>query len=182
MKKINDKTIRGIIVVVGLALSFVLILMIGSKFKKEPVSETQIPQQSSETNDVVVEKPEITEKEITVPPITTSEKINEDTAPIDKGTDQKIQNDVTKPEYTEDQLTDPTQKPTGEEVEPPAKDDSEIETTEPPQQNDEPQGGDTRNGEIYVPGFGWIEDEGGGGEGTIVDDMYENGNKIGEMG
>ena len=40
MKKINDKTIRGIIVVVGLALSFVLILMIGSKFKKEPVTET----------------------------------------------------------------------------------------------------------------------------------------------
>ena len=179
MKKINDKTIRGIIVVVGLALSFVLILMIGSKFKKEPVTETLISQQSSETNDVVVVKPKITEKEITVPPITTSEKINEDTAPIDKSTEQKIQNDVTKPEYTEEQLTDPTQKPTGEEVEPPTKDEAET-TTEPAQQNDEPQGGDTRDGEIYVPGFGWIEDI-GEGQGTVVDGDGDINKQVGIM-
>lgn len=175
MKKINDKTIRGIIVVVGLALSFVLILIIGSKFKKEPVTESLIPQQSSETNDVVVVKPETTEKEkeITVPPITTSEKIDEDTAPIDKGTEQKIQEDVTKPEYTEDQLTDPTQKPTGEEVEPPTKDDSEIETTEPPQTESNPDGG--------LPGFDNVPD---GGENQVIigdSDGYIN-KQVGIMG
>ena len=71
MKKLSDKTIRQIIVVVGLALSLVLILMIGSKFKKEPITETQISQQNSEAGDVVVEKPKTTEKEIIVPPIIT---------------------------------------------------------------------------------------------------------------
>ena len=32
----------------------------------------------------------------------------------------------------------------------------------PQQEPDQPQGGEKQNGKIYVPGFGWIEDEGGG--------------------
>ena len=33
---------------------------------------------------------------------------------------------------------------------------------EAPKKDDEPQGGDTNNGKIYVPGFGWIDDIGEG--------------------
>ncbi|MFR3367923.1 MAG: DUF6550 family protein [Gallintestinimicrobium sp.] len=32
-----------------------------------------------------------------------------------------------------------------------------------------------------MPGFGWVENEGGGSSGTVAQDMYENGNKIGVM-
>lgn len=32
----------------------------------------------------------------------------------------------------------------------------------PQPEADQPQGGERQNGKIYVPGFGWIEDEGGG--------------------
>ncbi len=50
----------------------------------------------------------------------------------------------------------------------------------------EPHMGDVRvvNGEkqIYIDGFGWIKDEGGENVGTVAEDMYENGNKIGIMG
>lgn len=35
---------------------------------------------------------------------------------------------------------------------------------------------------IYINGFGWIKDEGGRGEGEYLEDMYENGNKIGYFG
>ena len=70
-----------------------------------------------------------------------------------------------------------------------------------------PRAGDTHvidgEAQIYIPGFGWIKDEGGGTQGTTVGnpedqltgnkvgqmgggiyaaDMYENGNKIGIMG
>lgn len=31
-----------------------------------------------------------------------------------------------------------------------------------------------------MPGFGWIDDV-GEGQGTTAEDMYENGNKIGNM-
>ena len=43
-----------------------------------------------------------------------------------------------------------------------------------------PKTGDTKDGMVYVEGFGWITDE-GEGSGTYADDMYENGNKIGIM-
>ncbi len=34
---------------------------------------------------------------------------------------------------------------------------------------------------MWIPGFGWIDDNGGGNVGTVAEDMYENGNKIGIM-
>jgi hypothetical protein len=34
---------------------------------------------------------------------------------------------------------------------------------------------------VWIPGFVWIEDNGGGNVGTVAEDMYENGHKIGIM-
>lgn len=34
----------------------------------------------------------------------------------------------------------------------------------PQPETNQPQGGEKQNGQIYVPGFGWIEDEGGGSD------------------
>ena len=44
-----------------------------------------------------------------------------------------------------------------------------------------PSHGDTKDGMIYIDGFGWISNEGGGGSGSTAEDMYENGNKVGIM-
>ena len=49
-----------------------------------------------------------------------------------------------------------------------------------PTQNKPKMGDKNDAGEIYVEGFGWIKDC-GGGAGTVVNDMKENGNKIGIM-
>jgi hypothetical protein len=46
--------------------------------------------------------------------------------------------------------------------------------------DDTPKTGDTKDGMVYVEGFGWLPDE-GAGSGTAADDMYENGNKVGIM-
>lgn len=48
--------------------------------------------------------------------------------------------------------------------------------------SDTPKHGDTKDGKIYINGFGWVVDEGGGGSGEPAPDMYENGNKIGYFG
>lgn len=49
-----------------------------------------------------------------------------------------------------------------------------------------PKMGDTRTvdgqKQVYFLGFGWIEDNDAPNECTYVDDMYENGNKVGSMG
>lgn len=41
--------------------------------------------------------------------------------------------------------------------------------------------GDNSADMVYVPGFGWIENQ-GPNQATYAEDMYENGNKIGIMG
>ena len=56
----------------------------------------------------------------------------------------------------------------------------EPEDTTPPA-DDTPSHGDTKDGMIYIDGFGWVPNEGGGGSGSNADDMYENGNKVGIM-
>lgn len=129
-------------------------------------------------------KVEASEKEINVPPIKVSDTQNNKNG-VDKGTNQTIQVDVKKPkEPTKEELTDPTKKPDREKVEEPPKniDHDKVEKPEePPKKKDEPQGGDKNNkGQTYLPGFGWVENS-GENQGTKAEDMYENGNKIGNM-
>lgn len=49
-----------------------------------------------------------------------------------------------------------------------------------PSADDTPKTADTKDGMVYIEGFGWLPDE-GIGSGTNADDMYENGNKVGIM-
>lgn len=94
--------------------------------------------------------------------------------------EQSIQPDVEKPETPDGEaLTDPTVRPDGTPVE------DALETggdeADPETNISEPQAGDTEGGQIYIPGFGWVDNQGGGSSGTSAGDMYENGNKIGSM-
>ena len=54
-------------------------------------------------------------------------------------------------------------------------------TTTAPAPTD-PYHGQTSGDYIYVNGFGWVFNEGGGGEGSVNYEMYCNGNKIGCFG
>lgn len=45
-----------------------------------------------------------------------------------------------------------------------------------------PRHGDTKDGMIYINGFGWVRNDGGGGIVEPASDMYEKGNKIGSFG
>jgi len=51
-----------------------------------------------------------------------------------------------------------------------------------PKNDNQPQGGETKDGKIYVPGFGWIDDNGGGGQGTTVDGDGDINKQVGNMG
>ena len=96
---------------------------------------------------------------------------------VDTGTEQTIQGDVTKPEYTEEELKNPDQKPNGEPVTDNDKvqDHNKVETPVTPPAPSKPSGGNS------IPGFDNVPD-GGANQGEYVDDMYENGNKVGTMG
>ena len=173
MKNRNDNIKKWLLVAAGIVVSVVLIIMIGSKFKNEPVAEADISQQSIENNDVVVDtsdKLDTEDSEVTVPPVEIKEDNGQDGGSGDSQTEQKIQEDVPdKPTYTKEQLTDPTQKPNGEKVDSPKE--SETDTTPTP--TPKPVKTDTKSDEKAetdssggLPGFDNVPD---GGDNQVID-------------
>lgn len=55
-----------------------------------------------------------------------------------------------------------------------------VVTTAPP--SEQPKNGQTSGNQIYIDGFGWVINEGGGGDGYHDSEMKTNGNKIGYFG
>lgn len=87
------------------------------------------------------------------------------------------QNEPPEPPKIEDEemLTNPDKEPTYE------SEQTEVKP-QPETSSDTPKHGDRKDGMIYINGFGWVVDEGGGGVCEPAPDMYENGNKIGYFG
>lgn len=196
--KLTDKTKRYLAIGGGAVICIGLIAAISLQFGKIPTGEDTLPEESSAVTEIVVDPGEVQIEEsdssadLVIKPETGTETELEETAPpVDSRpaqtdqTEQSIQPDVTKPEEpSEDVLTDPTQMPDGTKVETPPTPvghDEVVTPTEPEPAPGEPQAGDTQNGQIYIPSFGWVQNNGGGGSGTVAEDMYENGNKIGIM-
>lgn len=134
-------------------------------------SESQ-PEESGESELVVNPENDKTETDDTAPPVDSR------LAQTDEA-EQSIQPDVEKPETpSEEALADPAVQPDGTPVEDVPETSGEA---DPETSTSEPQAGDTEGGQIYIPGFGWVDNQGGGSSGTSAGDMYENGNKIGSM-
>lgn len=197
---------KQMLLIAGCAVACtVLVAVIGSRFRTPLEITSTVAESSTETEGVTMEmepNPEMqetsTEKATEETPEETKEIViqtesakpaesRETKAAVPVQTDQKEQAIQPSPEKPtappEEALSDPTQKPDGEKVEgTPVAEEHEavVPPSEPPVQAGEPQYWDTQDGKIYVPGFGWI-DEIGEGQGTVAEDMYENGNKIGIM-
>ena len=88
-------------------------------------------------------------------------------------------------------LTDKTHKPTY--TKPPVAPGSKPKPATKPSNNkpadkkpskptdNTPKAGDTKNGKSYVPGFGWVDGTGAGGEETVVEGDWGSGEQIGIM-
>ena len=179
MKNISDKNKRWLSIAGLGVVCIALVIAISSQFKTEAPADDVTAPTSTVTGEVNpstdVSNP-AGGKNVVIQasePTTTS---TETPNTVDStGTEQTIQPDLVKPEAPKE-----TPKPQGETTNP-----SKAPTYKPEDttvsKSAEPKGGDTNGqGQIYVPGFGWV-DNSGENVGTTAEDMYENGNKIGEM-
>ena len=167
----KDSTKKRLIIAGLAAVSVLLIFGISRVLYKEPVQE--LPKESKPTEEVelmvdteetgqVQKETESTEE--------TKELIIE--TETENGVESGKQEIQQTPEKTEDEKPE----------EPPAlTEDADTTKLDTPPVDDTPKTGDTKDGMIYIEGFGWVVDNGGGGSGTVADDMYENGNKVGIM-
>lgn len=196
----TEKGKRFLICIGGILVCIMLIWIIGTRFRKEEkqpiiLSETEIETGTETETELVIAPGNTAEGSGAEQPgtETEAEESEEEAVDVMKGTEenlqeetktvkQSLQPEATRPQEPErEALTNPAQKPDRTPAEIPA-DAGNAEASVPPEPEvSEPQAGDTSNGQIYIPGFGWVADEGGGVNSVPVDDMYENGNKIGVM-
>lgn len=175
----SDKIKRRLAIAGAAVIGLALVVAIGMRFDKEPVKPDASSQEPVSSSDVAPDIQNSTEKkEVVVSPQSTPEPESSETlSPQTDLPEQKLQPDPVKPEAPakpelpkDADTTNPSKPP---EYKP-------EDTEKKPTAESKPQGGETKEGKIYVPGFGWIDDV-GEGQGSTADDMYENGNKIGEM-
>ncbi len=201
------KTKRGLAVGGGTVLCAALAILIATQFAHEPEATAPDTSDTSsapaisvqistakrdETKPIEIEKPTESKPDNTIsdsaPVESDPEKeaadfiedggieINQD-FPEPEKTEIAPQNEPPDPPKIEDEemLTNPDKEPTYEPEQTEIK--PQMETP-----SDTPKHGDTKDGMIYIDGFGWVVDHGGGGIGEPAPDMYENGNKIGYFG
>ena len=176
----NDKIKRRLAIAGAVVISIALVIAIGMQFAKELVKPDASLPESVSFSDVAPEIQNNTEKkESVVPPQTALEPESSETLPPQTNLpEQKLQPNPVKPEApAKPEL--PKDADTKNPSKPPEYKPEDAEK-KPAASESKPQGGETKDGKIYVPGFGWIDDV-GEGQGSTADDMYENGNKIGEM-
>ena len=180
----KEKTKKMLLMTVLIAAAVLLVAGISMRLykdtKKDVPASTEAPMETEVVVDTEAES--VPEKEPeTEELVIETEKTNEINA-----SDQNLQPDPVKTEEEK-----PTEPPT-------VKEDSNLENpavepqyeepaTKPAEQSagtntdNTPSNGQTKDGMIYIEGFGWVTDEGGGGVGIQDDQIYENGNKIGIM-
>lgn len=181
MKKLSDKNKRWLTIAGLGVVCIVLVIAISSQFKtKAPVDDAVAPS-STVANEV---NPSIDTTGTDVKPSSDSanekgvvvQSVEPTTTPnmaVSTGTKQTIQPDPVKPEAPKEKP-----KPQGETTNPskaPTYKPEDTTVSKPA----EPKGGEKKDGKVYLPGFGWVTETGGSGK--TAGDMYENGNKIGNM-
>lgn len=188
MKKMNDKTKKWLTVAGCLAICAVLVALISGQLRTETPVDAPLPSQSAQPSDVTVQAPDAEkEKEpvVVTPPEIPTETPAAEGGAVSSGTEQTIQPDPVKPEYTGEQLKDQTQTPDGAPVTtpPPVVEHEQVEQpVEPPKPDNQPQGGDVNSkGETYLPGFGWIENS-GENQGVIGESDGDINKQVGIMG
>ncbi|BCJ96564.1 hypothetical protein acsn021_41330 [Anaerocolumna cellulosilytica] len=169
----SDKTKRRLAIAGAAIIGLALVVAIGMRFTKEPTKPDASSQEPISSSDVAPDIQNSTEKkEVVVSPKPTPEPESTETLPPQTDLpEQKLQSDPVKPEApAKPEL--PKDADTTNPSKPPEYKPENTEKKPAPESKPQNGGG--------LPGFDNVPD-GGANQVINADDMYENGNKIGEM-
>lgn len=177
--KLTDKAKKRLTIAGLGVVCVVLVIAVASRFTPEAPKEVSV-QPSGTVSDEVNPNAPVTEP--TSAPVVNVPPIDQDKAsapPADTGdstgTEQSIQTEVNKPtEPPKEVLTDSSKTPDGQEVD-------ENKKPVNPESSDTPKSGDKKDGKIYVPGFGWVEDNDGGVQQNDVGSDGDINKQVGNM-
>ncbi len=186
MAKITEKTKKRL-AVGGLATGCIVLAVVltaffpGGKGNSNRTAATG----SSNSNVSVSNIIDNSKTDVYVPTIDKTSSDNKDTASSDPVLD------VEKKEHVETNITEPAKSSSMPEK-PTVSDKSALtnssqkpsyrkKQTEVKSGTSTPKNGQKKSGYIYVDGFGWIKDEGGGAAGEVIDDNGDINKQVGNM-
>lgn len=189
--KLTDRAKKRLTLTGLSVVCVVLVIAIVSQFKTEEPKDVSI-QPSSTISDAVspvaeiptpsvepAKTPEVTVRLIE-PTVTPAKSAGDGDS---TGTEQSIQAEVTKPAEPQQEVkTNPTKTPDGQKVDKvtPVEHDK-VTKPQSSTSSSTPKAGDkNEKGQIWFPGFGWVEDE-GSNTGTIVDGEGDINKPVGNM-
>lgn len=185
--KLTEKTKKRLTLAGLGVLSIVLVVAIAAQFRTGTPTDGKGNASSAASDASVpsISAPETTgsSPDVSVPVVSAPDTASQSGGAKDtgdsSGTDQSIQAQVTKPSApSAEAKTNPNQTPDGKKA---TKTDGGTPTADSSSESSTPKSGDKNSkGQVWVPGFGWV-DNSGDNVGTKAGDMYENGNKIGNM-
>ena len=189
MKKLSAKTQKRLLVS-GLAVLCVVLVVAGFSFvggsgEKDKTNITE----NDKSNNVTVDNIKADDKSwVSVPdiaktPTSGTESLASSNVVLDINKQQDVKVPITEPQKKPSEPEKPVvkdEKATKNPDKPPVYDKDQT-TVEP--ESSEPKSGDKKDGKVYIPGFGWVKDEGGGGKGVKVGNEGDKltGNKVGQM-
>ena len=186
MRKLSAKTQKRMLVV-GLAVICVVLVVavfsfVGGSSEKDKSNIAENISKNVTVNDIkAADKSQVSVPDVTETPATGTN-------------DQASSNvvlDISKKQDVEVPITEPTKKP--DEPEKPVVKDKESlknsdkqpvydkEQTTVDNKISEPKSGDKKDGKVFISGFGWVKDEGGGGKGEVVDSNGDINKQVGQM-
>lgn len=190
-KNTNAKTKKNVIIAGTSLVCAALVCVTVSRFAGEqnaPPDRTYAETEPAEivTTVVTTAAPDMKEPEITM-------TVKSEKAAETKAVSETVAKPMTEVDRSFEEMTKPATEPPPPAVEdeaaltdpaaPPKYEPAQTTVTAAPEPKaDTPQHGETKDGKIYINGFGWVKDEGGGGTGYVDTEMYQNGNKIGSFG
>jgi len=168
----------------------ILVIAIASQFTAKAPQEADVQPSSAVLEDVNPTTSSVEPSkapEVSVQPIDPTEASAQSPDTGDStGTEQSIQAEVTKPtEPPQEVLTDPSKTPDRQKVDKvtPVDHDKVTKPESTPSAGTPKAGDKNGKGQIWFPGFGWVDDEGGGVEQEIIGNEGDEltGNKVGSM-
>jgi len=178
MKSISNETKSLFLIGCLTIVCVVLIAVIYSRFQIEPAKDSVMSPHDTMSNEIT----QAANTNAMKPDDKTSEKKDDFVVkPIESSTPQNSDEIIQSNELEPVKPNPPEKpKPQGDVTNPSKPPEYKKEDTivsKPADLN----GGEKKDGKIYVPGFGWIEDNGGGGEGTVVDGEGDINKQVGNM-
>lgn len=186
MSKLSAQIQKRLLVVVLAAICVVLAVavfsFVGGSSEKDKLNIVENTSKNITVGNIKADdKVEVSVPDVIKTPATGMENQTSSNVVLDISKKQDVQVPITEPQKKPSEPEKPVVKDEGALKNPDRQPVYDKKQTTVEVKSTEPKSGDKKDGKVYIPGFGWVKDEGGGGKGEVVDSNGDINKMVGQM-